>query len=829
MNNRSINFLLILLFVAYFSHVSCKKEEKQPPSVSTNQVSDILYTTANSGGKVLDEGTGPVVARGLCWSLNSTPTIEDYKSVESGGIGDFISKMTDLKPANEFYVRAYAVNLTGIAYGEEIRFTTLSIDVPFVLTKEVSSITSSTVNAGGDITNLNGGEIIEKGVCWNTSQNPTKDNNKIVTGYGPSAFNCQIKGLVPNTTYFLRAYAINIAGISYGNEVSFKSAGVPPVVTTSEITGQTINNAIAKGKVENDGGSLVTIRGFCWSLFHDPDTLDNKSANGTGTGEFTHEIMITPDPETKYYVRAYAKNIYGISYGNEVSFLSKKSIQVFTDSVSEITKTSAVVHGHVILTIDLPDASYGVCWSTSPFPTLNHNNKVITPVNGSMSLKILNLKPWTPYFTRFFVKTGNEVFYGDNLNFSTLSKDPEVFTDELSTTLTSSTVEGNTKVNVSGYYIPSAGASVSTYGFCWSKRSEPTIDDNRITGILNWGKFSATITNLELNTDYYLRAYVTDIYGTYYGNEKSFRISYTPPQAEGIAKFNYYYQNIKAIYQVTWMNSNSIPVLKFGVCWNTEPNPTLDNNKEETAYGNSVNFTISAITPGVQYYIRCYVANDIGTYYSPNMTFKSWYGQSGPQATDSDGNVYNSIKIGNQIWLTENLKTTKYLNGDPIGTTATAILDISGETEPKYQWPAGGNEINVPEYGRLYTWHVATESRKVCPAGWHVPSFAEWNELNFFICSDGGDMKETGLIHWNTPNSEATNLSGFKGIGSGYRNQKLFTNMKNYAMYWSTTPTINAAQYAYLFYNSDVFRVISNPSTQYSKSYGFSIRCLKDN
>ena len=93
---------------------------------------------------------------------------------------------------------------------------------------------------------------------------------------------------------------------------------------------------------------------------------------------------------------------------------------------------------------------------------------------------------------------------------------------------------------------------------------------------------------------------------------------------------------------------------------------------------------------------------------------------------DIDGNVYdNTVTIGTQIWMTENLRTTRYSNGDSIGTTT---LDISGESTPKYQWAYDGNESNVATYGRLYTWYAVTDSRNVCPVGWHVPSDAEWTE-----------------------------------------------------------------------------------------------------
>jgi uncharacterized protein (TIGR02145 family) len=129
-----------------------------------------------------------------------------------------------------------------------------------------------------------------------------------------------------------------------------------------------------------------------------------------------------------------------------------------------------------------------------------------------------------------------------------------------------------------------------------------------------------------------------------------------------------------------------------------------------------------------------------------------------------DNERYKTVKIGTQVWMAENLRTTKYRNGDFIGTTTPATLDISGESTPKYQWAYDGIESNVASYGRLYTWYAITDSRKVCPAGWHVPNSSEWNTLFAYLGGKrvaGGKMKETGSSHWLSPNTGATNETGW--------------------------------------------------------------------
>jgi len=191
---------------------------------------------------------------------------------------------------------------------------------------------------------------------------------------------------------------------------------------------------------------------------------------------------------------------------------------------------------------------------------------------------------------------------------------------------------------------------------------------------------------------------------------------------------------------------------------------------------------------------------------------------------DVDGNVYTSIKIGTQEWLVENLQTTKYRNGDSIGTTTPSTKDITAESEPKYQWAYDGDENNVAIYGRLYTWYSVTDSRNLCPIGWHVPNNSEWSALTTYlggIYVAGGKMKETGTIHWLSPNTGATNESGFTAIPGGSR---IYSGIGFYGFWWSATELDGTNAYDIeLDYNySTLFNFVD------TKKAGFSVRCIKD-
>ena len=211
----------------------------------------------------------------------------------------------------------------------------------------------------------------------------------------------------------------------------------------------------------------------------------------------------------------------------------------------------------------------------------------------------------------------------------------------------------------------------------------------------------------------------------------------------------------------------------------------------------------------------------------PNSCKKA--GETSTAVTDKDGNVYKTVTIGSQVWMAENLKTTKYLNGDSIGTTIPATLGINGESTPKYQWAYGGNESNVATYGRLYTWYAVTDSRNVCPTGWHVPTNVELTTLTTYLGGDsiaGIKLKETGSTHWISPNTGATNESGFTALPGGYRGYEGSSYFTGYAGYWwsATESDATNAWYHGLYYNGIYEHNLSN-----SKKVGFSVRCIKGN
>jgi hypothetical protein len=287
--------------------------------ISNPIIAGITSTLAICNYTVLSNTYSVIVNRGVCWDTISNPTINGSHTSEAGGTGSFSSNLTGLLSNKVYYVRAYIINSNSTYYGNQTTFTTLST-VATLTTSDTSNVTQSTANCGGNIIYDGGASITEKGVCWSTTTNPTISNNKTSNGSGNGSFTSNLSNLLPNTTYFIRAYAMNSAGSSYGNNVSFTTKGSLPTITTEFVQGITKTEAIPYGNVVTAGSFSVTEKGFCWSSNNTNPTIENnKKSFGNGTGVFNGMLTFLT-PNTTFYVRAYATNAQGTSYGNVLTF-----------------------------------------------------------------------------------------------------------------------------------------------------------------------------------------------------------------------------------------------------------------------------------------------------------------------------------------------------------------------------------------------------------------------------------------------------------------------------------------------------------------------------
>jgi uncharacterized protein (TIGR02145 family) len=269
-------------------------------------------------------------------------------------------------------------------------------------------------------------------------------------------------------------------------------------------------------------------------------------------------------------------------------------------------------------------------------------------------------------------------------------------------------------------------------------------------------------------------------------------------------------------------SDGSSTITQRGICWSTNTNPTISDYKTIDGEGNGEFFSkMNNLTPNTIYYIRAYASNSFGTGYSNQIPLKTYTGST----TDIDGNIYNTITIGSQIWMVENLKTTKYRNGDAIPKFTEGMPWNNLTTGAYCDYNDEENYSDI--YGRLYNWYAVDEWRKLAPLGWHVASDSEWTILtNYFggLANSASKLKEAGNDHWKPYTVFSDNSSGFKALPSGERDESGYKHIGEYTIWWcSTNYSTSSAWWRDMFYRTDNINRWSG-----HKSNGYSVRCIKD-
>lgn len=487
-------------------------------TLRTNPINTITSSSAISGGEISFDGHDPILERGLCWDTVVNPTILKNLTIEGTGVGYFTSHLTKLLPGRLYFVRAYATNTVGTAYGDQLSFTTLKTK-PVVDIMNYTELTYNSVKTGGIIISNGGAQITAKGICWSKNPIPVLNIDSMSSnGTGSGQFESIIMNLQPNTRYYIRAYATNSEGTSYSNVIGITTLITKPEVSTYPVSIVTRTTAQSGGIIISNGGDSIISKGVCWGVNPNPEIQsDSITIDGSGSNSFT-SLLSGLTPATTYYLRAYATNSDGTSYGDDVNFMTLTTIPtVITSTISTITSTTAIGGATITTNGGEEIIAKGICWST------NHNPKIETDSlsndgNGSDSFvsTIRNLKPATTYYVKAYATNINGTAYGDEVEFTTLSTTPTINTSIITLVTTTTAVSGG-EIQFDG------GAAIIEKGVCWSLSENPKIEtDAKTMEGTGSGIFTSHISGLLPETTYFVRAYATNSEGTSYGNNQTF-------------------------------------------------------------------------------------------------------------------------------------------------------------------------------------------------------------------------------------------------------------------------------------------------------------------
>ena len=664
--------------------------------------------------------------------------------------------------------------------------------------------------------------------------------------------------------------------IGRGMDTNYHVLTIPEVSTDSRVF-ITSDSAVCYGQVIHDGYSAVTERGICWDVNPNPDVNGPHAAEGAGMGIFS-VTATSLTPGQTYYYRCYAINAIGISYGEEKSFTALdtacnstltdydgnvyhmvrlgtqcwmkenlrtthypngEEIPVFVDN--EMTGTTPYRYANG----DVNIYGYNYNWHAAAYNVPATETSIIQGVcpNG---WHLPSLAEWNTL--RSYVESQNNYHCGDNVNY--IAKALASATTDWKASGTACAPGNEVSTNdQTGFSARPAGVSSYSYPtgygtFFWTSNNS-TSDKVPTFPILHmWPDVSTTgIFNSML------KAYPLSV--------RCVRnLGFAPPAVPSIV-----ITNVNFITDTSAMGHGHITyigdtLIARGICWSTTPQPTImdPHTCDSINIGlGDFDSEITGLTSNTTYYVRAYATNSNGTAYSNEKSFITGTGNDGqpcPVAatvTDVDGNIYNTVQIGNQCWMKENLRTTHNPAGTeiPLGSSATHYDDAAQRYYPN------NNAELVGTYGYLYNWAALMNGASsstanpsgvqgICPNGWHVPSDAEWTQLSEYVSIHSAYICDNDISYigkalaattgWNNytstcaigNNPSTNNSTGFSALPAGLT---ISTNLGNVADFWSATEETDILHACIRILRYDAGTM---SKYTYYKNYGFSVRCVRN-
>ena len=833
--------------------------------ILTEGVTAVTQNTFTVNGKVQTDGSSTVTQRGFVYSsTNPTPTFSDYSVNCGSGTGTYSYTVTGLTPGITYYVRAFATNENGNFYGSVVAVTTTATSpstLPSVTTIAVTNVGKFRATVSGSVTSDGGESVTQRGFVYGTSPNPTTSNAVVTSGGGTGNFTILLRSLQAGTTYYVRAFAVNSKGTAYGNQLTFNTTSdtqPSPVGNDGQPCPGTPTVTDHEGNVYN----TVQIGTQCW-------TKENMRAT---TSPSTGTYLIPPVGTTSTYS------------GKQAFWYNNDSATCALQNYGLLYNWNAAV--------DTFNTTYG---ETSVIPFVS-DDMATYAVSANFSGHRRGICPqgwhvpsdgeWTTLTS--YLSSHENYYYYDDESYDVPVTNTNYIAKALASTsgweTSSSTfaVGNNPNTNnASGFSaVPAGGRSSMYVSFFYTGRNA-----------CFWSSTESGIRDAQDRFLYYDYAEIhertNDSWLKIFGHSvRCLRDNDVPPTSQTqptvttSAATNI--TSTSAMLNGNVSNPDNVAITAQGFEWKATAGGAY---VAVNATGETMTYNLTGLTAGTSYTYRAFVTTAAGTSYGEAVSFTTLAAGGtavidskscpvAPTVTDHEGNVYATVQIGNQCWMRDNLRTTT----SP--STGTYLIPAAGTgytyTGKQAFWYNNDSATYAPmNFGLLYNWNAAVDTfntaygetsvntsssnavsvtfnghrRGICPAGWHLPSDAEWNTMEATVSgSDWQTSYETstgfrgnhagklaGGDNWTSSTTSGApgdydnadrNVSGFSAVPAGYCGGSSFFDAFNRAYFWSATQSASypyGAYVRYLYY--DDANVGRNGD---DKIGGFSVRCLRD-
>lgn len=655
----------------YSQSFTLKTNELMVPLLTLSGPANLTSYTATMTGIVTDERGYEVTERGFCWSAeNRLPIIGTPKNQVTADAQETFTKVVEgLNSKTKYYLRAYATNAKGTGYSAPIEFTTTEEQTASLTKIMVVDITAESANLSAEMATSIGAVVSEKGFCYGTEHNPTKDSDpQASTGQG-NQLAAKLTGLTEGMTYYARAYAVTRDNTYYSNEVEFRTVQLlAPSIGNPIFRNVTETAATVTASIVSNGGSEVLERGICYSTTNSKPEIGGtgvtqKESETTDVGRISVNLTALSGG-TRYYVTAYARNAKAVSYSTPATLITVENTvpEVSSLTVMEIKDDNVKAKAFVSSTggKDLKITERGFVWaiqSTNANPTLeNCMGKIVaTGTAENFEASLSGLEYNTTYSVRGYAKNDKVTGagYSKPISFTTGASTAPILTNGRVTLLKSD------KITINATIVNDGGAAVTEVGICWtlnnSDTGEPTIEENHAKGVLNGNIFTASATGLAYSTTYRIRAYAKNKERngvSYLGIDKQTTPARPPlpgdnePPGETIGKLpimNYVNSTgrfpTKLVITSSIGDKGNLAITAQGFVWSTtETNPEVGKTGCTTInipLGQELKTVMAGLTPATTYYIRSFATNEQGTGYSYSNSFTTEADKNEPGKDDN--------------------------------------------------------------------------------------------------------------------------------------------------------------------------------------------------